>query len=79
MKLIIKKKIYILMCLINLKINMAVFTKLNRKEIEEFIYFYNIGKLEHYEEIIEGIENTNYKIFCEGKPYVLTIFEKRVK
>ena len=58
---------------------MAVFTKLNRKEIEEFIYFYNIGKLEQYEEIIEGIENTNYKIFCEGKPYVLTIFEKRVK
>ncbi len=39
---------------------------------------YNIGKLENYYEIIEGIENTNYKIICEGKPYILTIFEKRV-
>ena len=58
---------------------MAVFTKLSRSEIEDFISFYNIGKLENYEEIIEGIENTNYKILCDGVTYILTIFEKRVK
>ncbi len=57
---------------------MAVFTKLNQVEIEKFLELYNIGKLENYYEIIEGIENTNYKIICEGKPYILTIFEKRV-
>ena len=57
---------------------MAVFTKLNKKEIEEYIEDYNIGKLDGYSEIIEGIENTNYKIICDGIPYILTIFEKRV-
>jgi len=58
---------------------MAVFTKLNEIEIENFLETYNIGKLNSYNEIIEGIENTNYKIICDGNPYVLTIFEKRVK
>ena len=58
---------------------MAVFTKLNKKEIEDYLDFYNIGKLEKYNEIVEGIENTNYKIICNGVPYILTIFEKRVK
>ena len=57
---------------------MAVFTKLGMKEIEDFISSYNIGRLESYSEIVEGIENTNYKIICNGTPYILTIFEKRV-
>ena len=58
---------------------MAVFTKLNKQEIEEFIKIYEIGKLDSFTEIVEGIENTNYKIICDGNPYVLTIFEKRVE
>ncbi len=58
---------------------MAVFTKLDKNEIEKFLDFYNVGKLEDYHEIIEGIENTNYKIICSGKPYILTVFEKRVR
>ena len=58
---------------------MAVFTKLTRIEIEKYISAYNIGDLDNYSEIIEGIENTNYKIICNGVPYILTIFEKRVK
>tara|TARA_B100002051_G_scaffold272508_1_gene309404 strand:- start:507 stop:1454 length:948 start_codon:yes stop_codon:yes gene_type:complete len=57
---------------------MAVFTKLDQIQIAEFVDTYNIGKLNEYFEIIEGIENTNYKIICNGKPYILTIFEKRV-
>ena len=57
---------------------MAVFTKLAKKEIEEFIDQYSIGHLESFNEIIEGIENTNYKIICDGTPYILTVFEKRV-
>ena len=57
---------------------MAVFTKLNQEEIINFINTYNIGKLESFNEIIEGIENTNYKIVCNNTPYILTIFEKRV-
>ena len=57
---------------------MAVFTKLKEIEIRKFINIYNIGNLEKYDEIIDGIENTNYLIVCNGKKYILTIFEKRV-
>ena len=57
---------------------MAVFTKLTKNEIIEFTNLYDLGKLDTFEEIIEGIENTNYKIYCNGLPYILTIFEKRV-
>ena len=58
---------------------MAVSTKLNKIEIEDFLYTYNIGNLNSFSEILDGIENTNYKINCDGNPYILTIFEKRVK
>ena len=57
---------------------MAVFTKLNRDEINNFISGYDLGNVDTYSEIVEGIENTNYKIICNQKPYILTIFEKRV-
>ena len=58
---------------------MAVFTKLSEEEINKFVSKYELGNLDSFEEIIDGIENTNYKIFCNGLPYILTIFEKRVK
>ena len=58
---------------------MAVFTKLKEKEIKEFISAYPLGNLDQYIEILEGVENTNYKIICNDIPYILTIFEKRVK
>ena len=57
---------------------MAVFTKLSKIEIENYVGLYDIGILDQYSEIVEGIENTNYKIICNGTPYILTIFEKRV-
>ncbi len=58
---------------------MAVFTKLDKTDIEKFLSLYDIGYLDTFSEIIEGIENTNYKIVCSGTSYILTIFEKRVK
>jgi len=57
---------------------MAVFTKLLNEDIEKFISDYLIGNLDTFEEIVDGIENSNFKIFCNNKPYILTIFEKRV-
>ena len=57
---------------------MAVFTKLNRDEINNFISGYDLGNLDTFSEIVEGIENTNYKVVCNGVPYILTIFERRV-
>ena len=35
---------------------MAVFTKLEKKDIEEFLNLYEIGNLDTYNEILDGIE-----------------------
>ena len=39
---------------------MAVYTQLNQNKIEEILYNYNLGKLNSFKGIEEGIENTNY-------------------
>ena len=57
---------------------MAVFTKLTKDDIEKFLKGYSIGSLISFEGIMEGIENTNYKIITTSNAYILTIFEKRV-
>ena len=57
---------------------MAVFTKLEKKEIEDFLEDYSIGNLISFEGIVKGTENTNYKIITTKNKYILTIFEKRV-
>ncbi len=58
---------------------MAVYTKLNKHEIEEIILLYGLKKLQKFSPIEEGIENTNYIIVVDNTKYILTIFEKRVK
>ena len=58
---------------------MAVYTKLNQNKIEEILLSYNLGKLESFKGIEEGIENTNYFLSISKKKFILTIYEKRVK
>mgnify|MGYP001400775667 FL=1 len=58
---------------------MAVYTKLNQNKIEEILSNYNLGKLESFEGIKEGIENTNYFLSVNKKKFILTVYEKRVK
>ena len=58
---------------------MAVYTQLNQNEIEEILSNYNLGKLESFKGITEGIENTNYFLSVNKKKLILTIYEKRVK
>ena len=58
---------------------MAVYTKLNQSKIEEILSNYNIGKLDSFKGIEEGIENTNYFLSINKKKFILTIYEKRVK
>ena len=58
---------------------MAVFTKLKLIDIKKIINNYNIGKLEKFHGIKEGIENTNYFIKTSKQKFILTIFEKRVR
>ena len=58
---------------------MAVYTKLNQNKIEEILSNYNLGKLESFKGIKEGIENTNYFLSVNKKKFILTVYEKRVK
>ena len=58
---------------------MAVYTKLDRETIEDILSNYKLGKLDKFQGIEEGIENTNYFLSVEKKKLILTIYEKRVK
>ena len=58
---------------------MAVYTKFNQSKIEQILSNYNLGKLDLFKGIEEGIENTNYLLSVEKKKFILTIYEKRVK
>ena len=58
---------------------MAVYTKLNKENIEEILAGYTIGWLKEFKGIEDGIENTNYFLLVDNKKYILTIYEKRVK
>jgi homoserine kinase type II len=58
---------------------MAVYTKLNKENIEEILTNYSIGRLKEFKGIEDGIENTNYFLLVDNKKYILTIYEKRVK
>ena len=44
---------------------MAVFTKLEKKEIEDFLKNFSIGDLISFEGIVKGTENSNFKIEVE--------------
>ncbi len=58
---------------------MAVYTKLSKVDLQEFLSKYDIGKLIDYKGIKEGIENTNYFIQSEKGKFILTVYEKRVQ
>ena len=58
---------------------MAVYTKIDHKKIRRILSSYDLGKLNQFKGIEEGIENTNYFLSIENKKFILTIYEKRVK
>ena len=58
---------------------MAVYTKLNQNTLENILSNYDLGKLDDFKGIEEGIENTNYFLSLNKKKFILTIYEKRVK
>ena len=41
---------------------MAVYTELTKSDISEFLNSYKIGDLITFEGIIEGVENSNFKL-----------------
>ena len=57
---------------------MAVYTKINQKEINIINKNFNIDEIISFKGIKQGIEYTNYLLKSKNKKYILTIFEKRV-
>ena len=57
---------------------MAVYTKINKKDILYINKIFNNEKFLSFKGIKKGIENTNYLLRSKNKKFVLTIFEKRV-
>ncbi|MFL2886570.1 MAG: homoserine kinase [Candidatus Pelagibacter sp.] len=58
---------------------MAVYTKVNSKDINYIEKNYNIGKIKSFTGIKKGIENTNYLLKTKNTRFILTLFEKRVQ
>ena len=52
---------------------MAVYTKINKKDLNLFTKKYDIGKVLKFKGIKEGIENTNYFIQTSNNKFILTI------
>ena len=57
---------------------MAVYTKINKKDISLINTKFDIEKIISFNGIKKGIENTNYLLKSKNKKFILTIFEKRV-
>ena len=57
---------------------MAVYTKINEKEISYINKKFEIDRITKFKGIKQGIENTNYLLKSKNKKFILTIFEKRV-
>ena len=57
---------------------MAVYTKISKNELNNFLKNYEIGKIKKFIGIKEGVENTNYLVQTQKNKFILTIYEKRV-
>ena len=58
---------------------MAVYTKINNKDVHSLCKDYNIDGVTKFQGIKKGIENTNYLLKTNKIKFILTIFEKRVQ
>jgi homoserine kinase type II len=58
---------------------MAVYTKIDRKDLLTLSINYKLGKIIRSVGIKKGIENTNYLLKTNKSKFILTIFERRVK
>jgi len=58
---------------------MAVYTKINNKDVLSLSNNYNLDKITKFKGIKKGVENTNYLLDTNKKKFILTIFEKRVQ
>lgn len=57
---------------------MAVYTDLQEDALRQFLASYDLGTLQAYEGIAEGIENSNFRLKTTKGVFILTLFEKRM-
>ena len=57
---------------------MAVYTEVDDDALEAFLAEYDIGVLQAYKGIAEGVENSNYYLETDRGRFILTLYEKRV-
>mgnify|MGYP005999916995 FL=1 len=57
---------------------MAVYTKINKKDLLTINKKFKVKKFISFKGIKQGIENTNYLLRSKNEKFILTIFEKRV-
>lgn len=57
---------------------MAVYTQVSDTQLNEFIARYDIGSVQRYDGLVEGVENTNYHLVTDQGEYILTLYEQRV-
>ena len=57
---------------------MAVYTKIDKRDISYINKKFETGKIIDFKGIKQGIENTNYLLKSKKNKFILTIFEKRV-
>ncbi len=56
---------------------MAIYTKLDKAEIKNFLSLYGLDLLEH-EGIVAGVQNTNYFIRTSKGKFILTVYEEAI-
>lgn len=58
---------------------MAVFTPLTQNDIEQLLGEYTLGHLVNFENIVEGVDNSNFKLTTSQGIFILTVFESRIE
>lgn len=54
---------------------MSVYTSVGPAQLDQFLSRYELGKLQHFSAIANGITNTNYYLDTEAGRFVLTLYE----
>ena len=58
---------------------MAVYTEVTDEALNVFLSDYDLGRVLSFKGIAEGVENSNFLLRTERGPYILTLYEKRVR
>jgi len=57
---------------------LAVYTDINEGDLGAFLADYDVGELQSYRGIAEGVENSNFLVHTTAGQFILTLYEKRV-